>query len=105
MKPKATVRYSKLNVFIRDNFRCAYCNIEVTTKTATIDHVLPLSHGGNTTFENTVCACSVCNSSKGNNKKIIPKIKPSKPSYFQLSEQRKKMGWKVAHPEWLDYIV
>lgn len=104
MKPKSSVRFSKQNVFLRDGYRCAYCETEVNKKTATLDHVLPISHGGKTTFENTVTACAPCNASKGNNKKIVPKFKPAKPNYFNLVEKRKKMEFNIAHPSWSAYL-
>jgi 5-methylcytosine-specific restriction endonuclease McrA len=104
-KRKSTIRYSKQNVFLRDGFECQYCGILVTRKTATVDHVLPVSHGGKTTFENTVTACAPCNANKGNNKKIVPSRKPVKPSYFQLVDRRKKLKWDVPHPSWEDYLT
>jgi 5-methylcytosine-specific restriction endonuclease McrA len=104
MKPKSSIRFSKANVFLRDGYRCVYCETDVSRKTATLDHVLPTSHGGKTTFENTVTACSDCNARKGNNKKIVPKFKPYKPNYFQLIEKRKKMPFDLAHPSWAVYL-
>ena len=103
MKQKTSVRFSKQNVFLRDGYRCAYCDDDVTKKSATLDHILPTSHGGKTTFENCVTACSPCNSKKGNNKKIVPKFKPQKPNYFHLVEKRKKMEFNIAHPSWAPY--
>jgi 5-methylcytosine-specific restriction endonuclease McrA len=103
-KRKTTIRYSKHNVFLRDEYRCQYCGDDVSRKTATLDHVLPVSHGGKTTFENTVCACATCNANKGNDKKIVPKHKPVKPSYFQLVDKRKRQKWDMPHPSWADYL-
>jgi len=45
----------------RDGRICAYCT---TRRAATIDHVVPRSKGGPTTWENTVAACGVCNARK-----------------------------------------
>jgi len=103
-KKKNGVRYSKSNVFLRDEFQCQYCGEEVTRRTATLDHILPVSLGGQTSWENTCCACSVCNSKKGNNRKIVPKVKPYKPNYFQLAEKRKKQLWDLPHPSWINYL-
>ena len=103
-KRKTGVRFSKHNVFLRDRYICQYCGDDVSRKTATLDHVLPVSHGGKTIFENTVCACADCNSNKGNNKKIIPKSKPYKPTYFQLVDRRKKLKWDLQHPSWASYL-
>ena len=104
MKPKTGVRYSKQNVFLRDGFKCQYCGTEVNKKTATLDHVVPTSHGGKSTFENATTACSPCNANKGNNKKIVPKKKPYKPTYWELIEQRKKLPFHMAHPSWATYL-
>ena len=59
---KARVPYSKRNVFIRDRFVCAYCNEKV--RKPTLDHVIPKSKGGKTTWENAVTACKPCNIKK-----------------------------------------
>jgi len=103
-KKKASVRFSKQNIFLRDGYVCQYCEAEVTRKNATLDHVLPTSHGGKTIWENCTTACSDCNARKGNNKKITPRIKPWKPNYFQLVEKRKHMKWEIAHPSWANYL-
>lgn len=103
-KKKTSVRFSKQNVFLRDGYVCQYCEDDVSKKTATLDHVLPTSHGGKTTWENTVTACAPCNASKGNNKKIVPKMKPYKPTYFQLAEKRKRLNWELQHPSWANYL-
>ena len=104
-KRKTAIRYSKHNVFLRDGYICQYCGDDVSKKTATLDHVMPVSHGGKTTFENTVCACATCNANKGNNKKIVPTHKPVKPTYFQLVDKRKKMQWDIQHPSWANYLT
>jgi 5-methylcytosine-specific restriction endonuclease McrA len=104
-KKKIGVRFSKHNVFLRDEYKCQYCGDDVTHKAATLDHVLPTSHGGKTTYENTCCACTDCNANKGNNKKIVPKVKPYKPTYFQLVDKRKRMKFHVQHPSWEMYLT
>jgi 5-methylcytosine-specific restriction endonuclease McrA len=66
--------------------------------------VLPVSHGGKTTYENCVTACSTCNGKKGNNKKIKPKKAPHRPGYYELVERRKQLPFDLKHPEWAVYI-
>lgn len=104
MKPKAAVRFSRSNVFLRDGYKCMYCYTKLERKECTLDHVLPTSHGGKTTFENTVTSCSPCNANKGANKKIVPKTKPYKPDYYDLVNKRKKEGFQVRFKEWLQFI-
>ena len=103
-KKKVGVRYSKQNVFLRDGYMCQYCGTDVTRNTATLDHVLPVSLGGKSTYENSVCACGTCNANKGNNHKVVPKVKPVKPTYYQLVAQRKKLPFELHHPSWAMYL-
>ena len=105
MKPKKTIRFSKSSVFLRDSYKCAYCAVDLQKKDCTLDHVLPVSLGGKTTFENTVTACGPCNASKGNNKKIVPKFKPHKPDFYELVNKRKRMPFRIKHSEWLPYLT
>jgi len=58
------VPFNKRNVIVRDEFKCSYCGIE--SKSLTVDHVIPLSKGGKSNFENCVAACKECNAKKGN---------------------------------------
>lgn len=59
------------NSILRDyNFRCAYCGVQGNM---TIDHVMPLSKGGEHSAENIVPACAGCNSKKCASTNWIPK--------------------------------
>ncbi len=83
-KPYTKPKFSKKAVFIRDNYQCQYCGT-FTTK-PTIDHVLPRSKGGKTTWQNVVTACPSCNNKKSNktlkeaNLKLIRE--PKEPNYI-----------------------
>lgn len=57
------VPFSRKNVFIRDNRRCQYCG---TSENLSIDHVIPSSRGGKSSFLNCVVCCVNCNLHKGN---------------------------------------
>ena len=103
-KKKTGIRFSKQNIFLRDEYTCQYCGTDVARKTATLDHVLPTSHGGKTSFENCTTACGPCNASKGNNKKIKPKVLPHRPTYWELVEKRKKLRFDFQHPSWEMYL-
>lgn len=104
-KPKTSVRFSKGNLFLRDGYRCQYCGCDVDRRSATVDHVLPASLGGKTTFENTVTACGPCNAGKGNDRKIVPKKRPHKPTYWELVNLRKQQGWPDIPEQWRDYLI
>ena len=61
---RTRVPFSKKNVFYRDEHICQYCHKKF--KKLTIDHVIPRSRGGLSTFENCVACCKPCNNKKGN---------------------------------------
>ncbi|MBI4336726.1 MAG: HNH endonuclease [Chloroflexi bacterium] len=59
-----TVPTNRLQVYERDNYQCRYCGLEVTDKGATLDHVKPVSMGGDNSLENLVTCCLTCNAIK-----------------------------------------
>ena len=44
---------------------CYYCGDEITLDNLNVDHIIPLSHGGNTEIKNLQCICRRCNTRKG----------------------------------------
>jgi 5-methylcytosine-specific restriction endonuclease McrA len=97
-------RFSKGNLYLRDMYECVYCGCGLSKATATMDHVLPISHGGKTNWENIVTACAPCNHAKGNNPKIRPAYKPHVPGYYELVRKRKQLGIEVRHPSWYQWL-
>jgi 5-methylcytosine-specific restriction endonuclease McrA len=63
--PKSTVRFNRKTLFARDSHRCQYCGQSRPMSQLSLDHVMPRSQGGKTTWENVVCSCVGCNSKKG----------------------------------------
>lgn len=57
------VPFTKKNVLVRDRYTCVYCGRQ--HKALTIDHVIPVSRGGKTDFDNCVACCVACNNQKG----------------------------------------
>ena len=62
--PEAAVAFSRRNIFKRDHYACQYCGVQPAVDELSIDHVLPRSHGGTSTWENCVLACLACNKRK-----------------------------------------
>lgn len=60
------VKYSRKNILTRDNMTCQYCGVTCTSKSATLDHVMPKSRGGQNSWTNIVLACQDCNGMKDN---------------------------------------
>ena len=63
--PRREVRFTRRNIFFRDRNRCQYCGRTFVQRRLNLDHVVPLSRGGATSWTNVVCACIECNSRKG----------------------------------------
>ena len=81
------VKFSRLNVFSRDSFRCQYCGDEPGISKLTFDHVLPKAEGGRTCWENIVASCKPCNYKKADKGLIESNMKlmtrPKEPSQAQ----------------------
>ena len=96
-------RFSKYNIHLRDKFICQYCHNTFPQKELTLDHVIPISRGGKTSWENIVSACNPCNSTKGS-KLIRPKHMPYHPDYYELANIRKSIGFDNKHPSWSNWL-
>ncbi len=70
IKRQRSIKLKKTNLLVRDNSTCQYCNLKLSTKNTTIDHVKPKSHFQTKedahTWDNVVIACSRCNTKKAN---------------------------------------
>ncbi len=62
---KAAVKFSRVNIYARDKYRCQYCGAERPISELTYDHVIPRAQGGRTEWTNIVTACTDCNLRKG----------------------------------------
>jgi 5-methylcytosine-specific restriction endonuclease McrA len=63
--PRSRVRFSRLNIYARNGNTCQYCGRTFTRAVLNLDHVVPRSRGGTTSWENVVCSCVPCNLRKG----------------------------------------
>lgn len=81
---RLAVSFSKRNVFRRDDFTCQYCGARGAD--LTLDHVVPRSQGGATSWENVVVACQPCNLRKGDRPLAASNLRlrrhPFRPHYF-----------------------
>lgn len=96
-----SVVFSRKNIFKRDKFTCQYCGIQPGPEELTIDHVMPKSRGGKSTWENSLLACVKCNSRKANRTpdeagmkaRKVPK-KPSWKTLAQVHPKNRKESWE-----------
>lgn len=59
----ARTKPTKLAIYRRDGHKCQYCG---STRSLTLDHVIPRSRGGDDSWENLVTCCCACNVKKSN---------------------------------------
>ena len=57
---------NRLKVFERDGYKCHYCAKQLTRFSATLDHIQPVSKGGDNSYDNLITACLHCNAERGN---------------------------------------
>lgn len=85
--PRLEVKFTRRNVFLRDQFTCQYCAKALPEPQLNLDHVIPRQKGGRTTWENIVTSCVRCNTRKANklpqeanmhpmHKPVAPRWKP-----------------------------
>lgn len=89
-----SVVFSRKNIFKRDRYTCQYCGCQPGPEELTIDHVMPRSRGGTSTWENCLLACVACNKKKADKTpeeaKMPPRKAPKKPSWKTLSQVHPK---------------
>ncbi|HLJ29205.1 MAG TPA: HNH endonuclease [Candidatus Angelobacter sp.] len=80
--PHQTRALSRKNILLRDRNTCQYCGVVMSSNDLTLDHVVPRSRGGSSTWENLVACCHSCNRKKGNhllveiNMKLLKEPRP-----------------------------
>lgn len=61
--PRVALQPSRSNILLRDDETCQYCGKR--GRDLTLDHIIPRSRGGQSTWENLVASCKSCNGRKG----------------------------------------
>lgn len=96
-------RLSRRVVLARDGHSCQYCG---STRYLTLDHVIPRSRGGSTSWDNVVTSCAQCNTRKGAHLPteigMLPRVRPRPPSltdFLVASPHSMPAGWiPYLHP-------
>lgn len=63
--PNQDVKLNRRNIFARDRNICQYCGSHFPTSELSLDHIVPRTQGGGSSWTNLVCCCVACNSRKG----------------------------------------
>lgn len=102
-----TPKFSRKNVYLRDNYTCQYCGKRFCADDLTFDHIVPRCHGGKTTWDNIVTACKTCNGKKGGKTLEESHMKllnqPFIPTMSLLEKNSEKMGIKF-YDQWYDEL-
>jgi 5-methylcytosine-specific restriction endonuclease McrA len=100
------VKFSRRNIFLRDDYTCQYCGVRFDPKGLTCDHIIPKSRGGVTEWTNIVTSCIRCNLKKGDKLleevEMQPRKRPSRPNSFYMIMLH--VGVKVLPEYWKDYL-
>jgi len=86
---RVSIPLTRRTVLARDHYTCQYCGKQPPRKELTVDHILPRSRGGHTTWDNVVTACQRCNGRKGSRipeeANMVLRSKPDQPRYVALA--------------------
>jgi 5-methylcytosine-specific restriction endonuclease McrA len=88
--PDKHLAFSRSNIYKRDRNTCQYCGVRPGTSELTIDHIIPRSRGGKSTWLNCVLACITCNRKKADR---------------TLAESGLRLRHQPIKPEWSPRIV
>jgi 5-methylcytosine-specific restriction endonuclease McrA len=106
VKRLTRVKFSRANIFTRDNHRCQYCGAKFETRDLTFDHVIPAARGGKKTWENIVTACWRCNNRKSGHTPAEARMHLIKPPVEPkwLPSMTLTISFKNTPESWRDYL-
>ncbi len=103
--PRRHVRFSRANIYSRDRNACQYCGHRLARAEQNLDHEIPRSQGGRTSWENVVCSCLECNRIKGGRTPRQARMRlirrPQRPRWSPMAGFA---GWGQTYPEWGPFL-
>lgn len=103
--PKRHVRFSRLNIYLRDHNTCQFCGKRLPRIDLNLDHVIPRIKGGKTSWDNVVTSCIPCNRRKGS---LLPEEagmhlirKPERPRWTPFVDLSLK---EIRYDEWKPFF-
>lgn len=103
VKVPAKVPFNRSTILMRDGFECQYCGDSLNLSEMTLDHVVPRSKGGPTSYENIVSCCMACNTRKADKQHMRPRKAPKAPDPRALLKQHQGKI-KALHQTWIDCL-
>ncbi len=107
-RKRQSVPFSRRNVAVRDNSECQYCGKVLQTHQYTLDHILPRSKGGISSWLNLVIACVRCNKKKAGLTLIESGMRLLRAPFEPKPDDPKynfKLHIKHVRNEWKDYAA
>lgn len=106
VRKKTIIRFSRANIFLRDQYHCQYCGKQQPKSNLTLDHVIPIVQGGSKSWGNIVTACKTCNQKKGGRTPQQAGLnlvgKPRQPTWLPMINLQ--LGIKKAPERWKIYF-
>jgi 5-methylcytosine-specific restriction endonuclease McrA len=103
--PRRHVRFSRINIYARDRNTCQYCGERNPRGELNLDHVVPRTLGGRSTWENVVCSCIGCNRKKGGRTPVQAGMrlirKPQRPRWSPVLSV---VNGREGYPEWRPFL-
>lgn len=101
---KRSVRLSRRNIYLRDDYTCQYTAQKLPASELNLDHVVPQSRGGRSTWANLVCCSIEVNTMKGNRTPAEAGLKlirePRKPEPHEIALR----ATRARHPSWEAFV-
>ena len=104
--PQQSRALSRKNILLRDRNTCQFCGEALPASELTLDHVMPRSRGGRSSWENLVASCYSCNNRKGDRTPEEAGLKlQRRPRPFTLHTSRQLMRL-IGHRDekWRKYL-
>ena len=90
-------RFTKYALFNRDEWKCQYCGCVLNYETVTVDHIIPRSKGGKTSWKNCISSCKSCNKRKADKDleetNFTLRSNPGTPEPFHFWDRRVSSKW------------
>lgn len=103
--PQRGIRFSRRNIMVRDKYQCQYCGLVTRSDNLNLDHVLPRTLGGRTTWENITTSCIECNRRKGGRTPEQAHMKLLRRPYRPTALPFLSFGARIAQPaEWKPFL-
>lgn len=100
------VKFSRSNIYVRDEYTCQYCADQFEPEELTFDHVIPVAHGGRRSWENIVTCCVPCNRKKDARTPAEAGMTLARPPRRPAASARFRatVGLRKTPASWRDYL-